>query len=756
MGKAVIQMVLVLVFLLLFRHHTICKTHSTLCTIYDKPIPHEFYQPGHLVFGKIASHIFLYEETPLFVEQPKWTLIGEPISVPKFYQHILALTFAIKEISENPIFPLNLTWGFHILNCYYLPKVTYKATLSLLSTQQRNFPNFKCGISNNLVAVIGGHASEASTIMATILAIYKIPQFIYGTFPPLEGGQLLFPSSYKMVPNEAYQYMGVIRLLHHFRWTWIGLLAVEDDAGDRFLQTVVPLLSQHRICTSFTLRTPKRTYMDMYLDVFATLLEQYPVLLESKANVYFVYGEANLLQILRMVFLTAEMSSLPPLHKVWIVTSQWDFESLSMQRIWDIETFHGAISFAVHSSQPPGFKEFLQGIKPLHREKNGFIQEFWERAFNCSLKNSNAHQESKTTCSGEEKLEDLPGVLFEISMTGHSYNVYNAVYAVAHALQAEYSSESRHGKLVQGGELLSWNIQPWQFHRFLRNIFFNNSAGDTVHFNENGELVEVFDVTNWVTFPNASFVRVKVGRLDPQASPGQELILNDAQIVWHKGFNQTRTKSTIKNKTKLHNPSEDISASSHASLLYDTDMDYCVNCPEDHYSDHHHNQCFPKITVYLSYEEPFGFFLAMLAIASSLITALVFEIIRKHKDTPIVKANNLSLTYILLFALFLCFLCTLQFIGKPGKVSCLFRQTAFGIVFSVALSSVMAKTITVILAFMATNPASQGRTWIMKKIANSIVFACSFIQQLYGKDITVSFLHATFSSNNVVSIRQLL
>lgn len=49
-----------------------------------------------------------------------------------------------------------------------------------------------------------------------------------------------------------------------------------------------------------------------------------------------------------------------------------------------------------------------------------------------------------------------------------------------------------------------------------------------------------FDVTNWVTFPNYSFARVKVGRLDPQAPRSKELTLYDDQIVWHKSFNQVR------------------------------------------------------------------------------------------------------------------------------------------------------------------------------------------------------------------------
>lgn len=83
-----------------------------------------------------------------------------------------------------------------------------------------------------------------------------------------------------------------------------------------------------------------------------------------------------------------------------------------------------------------------------------------------------------------------------------------------------------------------------QFHPFLRGISFNNSAGEIVHFDENGKLVTGFDVINWVTFPNQSYVRVIFGTLDPLAPQGKELSIHDESIVWHRMFNQVRKKNS--------------------------------------------------------------------------------------------------------------------------------------------------------------------------------------------------------------------
>lgn len=88
----------------------------------------------------------------------------------------MALAFAIEEINENPDILPNITLGFHALGSYYLPKMTYKATLNLLSTHHRFILNFKCDTNKNLITVIGGIDPETSVDMATILATYRIPQ----------------------------------------------------------------------------------------------------------------------------------------------------------------------------------------------------------------------------------------------------------------------------------------------------------------------------------------------------------------------------------------------------------------------------------------------------------------------------------------------------------------------------------------------------------------------------------------------------
>uniref|UniRef100_A0A8C5S836 G-protein coupled receptors family 3 profile domain-containing protein n=1 Tax=Laticauda laticaudata TaxID=8630 RepID=A0A8C5S836_LATLA len=278
----------------------------------------------------------------------------------------------------------------------------------------------------------------------------------------------------------------------------------------------------------------------------------------------------------------------------------------------------------------------------------------------------------------------------------------------------------------------------FQILAYLSNVQFNNSAGDEVSFSEDGLGSACYDLFNWVLYPNRSFVPIKVGQVNPEALPGQDFTINSDGITWATKtipFARCGRKRCQAGERRRVPEGKQVccyqcDACPEGTFSNQTDAAHCEPCPEDQYPNKDKDKCIAKKIHFLAYQDTLGYTLVCLALFLFGITSAVLVIFYKHHDTPIVKANNRDLTYILLVSLVFCFLCSFLFIGRPGNLTCLFQQSAFAILFALAVSSVLAKTVMVVLAFMATKPGNKTRKLLGKPLTNSIVIACPLIQVL--------------------------
>ncbi|XP_078234891.1 vomeronasal type-2 receptor 26-like [Pogona vitticeps] len=489
--------------------------------------------------------------------------------MPKHYQHILAFAFALHEINKKAELLPNTTVGSKIYDNAFDSWRAFRTTVDFLYVVKGKPLNYNCGMTEKALAVIGGLTSRTSMQMAHILNVYSIPQISYGAFDSRLSDKIQFPFLYRMIPSEDPQYTGIVLLLEHFGWNWIGLVVSDDDSGETFLQTLRPKLLQSRICIAETIVIP---IVSEYIPVEIQNRILRPIVLaflRTEINVMLVHGDRQSLEGLRAVLDIYEFRVMKPQRKVWVTTAQWDYTALTAGIKLASKTFNGTLSFSLHTNMVPGFEDFLEDIDPFHSNLY-FIHQFWCTVFACSLPLHGLQYPGGNNCTGQEKF------------------------------------------LI---------------------LFFSFS-----------------------------------------------------------------------------------------------DAEQCQECPEDKYPNENHSQCLPKKLIYLSYEEPLGAALAFASLFLSMGTAMVMRTFIRHRDTPIVKANNWSITCTLLSSLLICFLCPLLFIGWPGKVTCLLRQMVFGIIFTLAVACILAKTITVVLAFMATKPGNRARNWIGKRPAVLVIIPSSFLQ----------------------------
>nr|XP_006009626.2 PREDICTED: vomeronasal type-2 receptor 26-like [Latimeria chalumnae] len=287
-----------------------------------------------------------------------------------------------------------------------------------------------------------------------------------------------------------------------------------------------------------------------------------------------------------------------------------------------------------------------------------------------------------------------------------------------------------------------------QLLHYVKNVHFKNNAGDEIFFDKNGNPPPAYDIVNWHLLPDGSAREVKIGSIDFSATQGLHLVINESAIMWNGGNTQIPrsvcSEGCSPGYRKAIRPREPICCfdcvlCANGEISNQTDSTDCMKCPDDQWSNDRQDMCIPKTFEFLSYKDPMGETLSVLASFFAVIPITILCIFIKYRDTPIVKANNRELSYLLLLALVLCFLCSLIFIDKPRIWTCMARQAAFGIIFALCVSCVLAKTIMVVIAFNATKPNSNLKKWVGPKLASSIVLVCTVIQVI----ICVAWL-ATF------------
>eukprot|EP00079_Xenopus_tropicalis_P023392 XP_012815764.1 PREDICTED: vomeronasal type-2 receptor 26-like [Xenopus tropicalis] len=456
-----------------------------------------FSQPGDIIIGGTFPVYWnrVYKDLNFTTKPPE--LHCERVA-PHFYETMQALIFAVEEINAQPKLLSNITLGFQVFDtCFNLRKAAH-GTLSMLSGGKETTPNYHCNKLSPLASIIGDSGSSVSIIMAQILGLNRYPQISYFATSPIFNNRYLFPSFFRTIPSDEFQMKGLAQLVSHFGWSWVGLLASDNDYGQFGLQLIRQEIINNGGCVAFAeniLTGQPNRNAPRIVQLIRESTAKVVVVLDAESSFVIVLEE-----LLRQ---NAPLSNCSP-------------------------------------SCPPGFRKVMVTGKP-------------PCCYECAL--------------------------------------------------------------------------------------------------------------------------CPLGRISNQ-----------------------------------------------------TDAAECHSCSWDTWPNLQRDKCLLRTTEFLSYKEPLGYGLSAISIFSSLIPLVILFVFIYYKTTPVVRANNYSLSCLLLLSLFLCFLCSLGFIGYPQPAQCLLRQVAFGIAFSLCISCVLAKTITVVIAFNATKPSSRLRQWAGVRVSYCVIVLCTFIQ----------------------------
>ncbi|XP_051254240.1 extracellular calcium-sensing receptor-like isoform X3 [Dicentrarchus labrax] len=325
-----------------------------------------------------------------------------------------------------------------------------------------------------------------------------------------------------------------------------------------------------------------------------------------------------------------------------------------------------------------------------------------------------------------------------------SYNVYKAVYAIAHALHQLVYCQPVGEKTVRPCLNIS-EIQPKQVTDHLQRVNFRNQFGDDVFFDVNGDPPASYDIINWQLI-DGQVQHVTLGHFASAANGDHKLSIKEEDIVWRTG--KMVPTSVCSNVCPIGTRKAQIkgrptccfdcipctdgtianSTGAGTELILSTGAADCTPCPQEYWSNERKDECIPRTTEFLTYHEPMGIALTVVSLLGASLSLATMMIFIHYRETPVIKASNSELSCFLLFSLFLCFLCPLTFIGKPTVWTCMLRHTAFGVTFALCISCVLGKTIVVVTAFKATLPGSKVAGKFGPAQQRIIVCSCTLIQ----------------------------
>eukprot|EP00063_Salmo_salar_P044177 XP_014019012.1 PREDICTED: extracellular calcium-sensing receptor-like [Salmo salar] len=646
------------------------------------------------------------------------------------FRWMQTMRFAIEEINRDDHLLPNFTLGYKIYDSCSTPYHALRASVELMGGEGEG--EVEGGSCHGLVpVVIGDGGSTLSLVVARFLGVFRVPQVSYFSSCACLSNKAEFPAFLRTMPSDFFQVDALVQLVQHFSWKWVGVVAGDDAYGRGGAQIFSEKVQKLGACVALHEIIPKNHAEGAMASIVARIRS-------SGAGVVLVFA---LEQDAGALFDEALRQGLTGVQ--WLASEAWSTASVLSTPPRFLPILQGSMGFAIRRAvHIPGLQEFLLRLHPSGPDasKDPFLRPFWEEVFRCSLQGDGGgdSQRGKPLCSGSEDLGSVRNIYSDVSQLRISYNVYKAVYAIAHALHAMRSCETGRGPFHLHACPNTDSVQPWQLLHYLKQVEFSNSFGDETKFDVNGDPVAVYDLVNWQLEADGQVEFVTVGRFDETTSLGRKkLYIQKTDIIWNG--NQTTVPLSVcssscppgtRRAIRPHLPicCFDCVVCTAGEISNQTDATECVRCLPEFWSNEECTACIPKLVDFLSYSDTMGIALLSVALLGSFCTATVILIFSCHHATPIVRANNSELSFLLLFSLTLCFLCSLTFIGRPSEWSCMLRHTAFGITFVLCISCVLGKTIVVLMAFRATLPASNVMKWFGPLQQRAFISLCTLVQ----------------------------
>ncbi|XP_063141302.1 vomeronasal type-2 receptor 116-like isoform X2 [Rattus norvegicus] len=359
------------------------------------------------------------------------------------YEFFLVMFFATDEINKNPYLLSNMSLLFSIIVGMCEDTLGNVDEAYSQSSKGLEFPNFICGMKKTCDVQLTGPLWKISLKLAIKS---KGPKIFFGPFNPNLSDRDQFPYVHQVASKDTCLSHGMTSLMLHFKRTWIGLAITDGDQGIQFLSDLREEMQRHAVCLAFVNMIPET--MQLYMARVKIYDQQ---LMTSTAKVVIIYGEMN--STLEVSF--RRWGNLG-VQRIWITTSQRDV--ITDIKDFSLDFFHGTVTFAHCHRETAELRNFMRTINPSKYPVDISQSMLGWNHFNCSISKNNSKMDSFIF---NNPLGWLAQHTFDMVLSEEGYNLYNAVYAVAHTYHELILQQGETQKLAKAKGVFTDCQQIW-------------------------------------------------------------------------------------------------------------------------------------------------------------------------------------------------------------------------------------------------------------------------------------------------------
>ncbi|KAK2847802.1 hypothetical protein Q7C36_009484 [Tachysurus vachellii] len=673
------------------------------CQILENPSYPLLSKDGDVIIGAVFSiHDGTQMQSLPYTEKPQ-SLICIRFNLREL-RLAQTMTYAIDEINRSNTLLPNISIGYMIYDNCGSRMLSMKAAMALMNGQNMESDD-SCSGQAVVQAIIGESESTPTIALTKTTGPFQIPVISHAATCECLSNRKEYPSFFRTIASDYYQSRALAYLAKHFGWSWVGAVNSDNDYGNNGMAIFLNAAKEEGICVEYSEKFDRSDT--------AKIMKVADIIKKGTAKVIIMFLAHFDMNILIDHLILNNVTGYQMIGvEAWVT-------AVNLVTPASYNILAGSIGFDVGKLNIADFADYV-------------VNEFWQTISPCLQMEGNI-SEIENNCRKYKDMIPFKNYNEDISELRYAKNIYSAVYAIAHSLNSLL--RCRENKSCKKGK----TIQSWQVIEDLKKVNFTTKLGEQVWFDSTGATAAKYDVVNWQQGFNGEVEFKVVGYYDASLPSGQQFVLNNEDIVW-AGEKKEKPRSVCsescppgtRKAAQKGRPvcCYDCIPCAEGEISNQTDSNNCEQCPGEYWSNAERDKCVLKVIEFLSFTEVMGIILVFFSLAGAALTVLVAVLFLIEKDTPIVKANNSELSFLLLFSLTLCFLCSLTFIGQPSQWSCMLRHTAFGITFVLCISCVLGKTVVVLMAFRATLPGSNVMKWFGPLQQRLSVLAFTLIQVL--------------------------